>query len=153
MKILQNKIPPPVISLIIILLMWEFHTTLPIVIIKFSFSIYIGIACIFIGLCMDILSFFRFLKNKTTINPIIPENASSLVIDGFYRFTRNPMYLGMLFVLTGIAILFSSLSSFLLLPVYILLINTLQIKPEEEALEKVFSEQYLNYKNNVRRWL
>lgn len=112
-----------------------------------------NVRSIVVGVSMDIISFLNFQKNKTTVNPLSPEKATSLVIGGFYRFTRNPMYLGMLLILTGIAMLLASISSFLLLPVFVLAMNSLQIKPEEKALEKIFSEEYLNYKKKVRRWI
>jgi len=126
---------------------------LPIQSISFSMLFYLGILSIFVGLSLVVVSFFNFKKNETTINPLSPEKATSLVIEGFYRFTRNPMYLGMLLILTGIALFFGSLSSFVLLPAFIAVMNSLQIKPEEEVLEKIFSQEYIDYKKRLRRWL
>jgi len=153
MKKLQNKIPPPVITLTFGLLMWAAHELFPILQFEFQALFYFGIGLIVIGLTFDIISFIGFRKNKTTVNPISPEKATSLVIDGFYRFTRNPMYLGMLLVLAGTGLIFATLSPFVLLPFFVLTMNFLQIKPEEKALEKIFSEQYIEYKKRVRRWL
>ncbi len=150
---IRNKIPPPVIALTIGLLMWALHINWPVYNFDTPALFYIGVTFISIGLCLDILSFFNFRKNKTTVNPISPEKASHLVVEGFYRFTRNPMYLGMLSVLTGTALLFSSLSGFLLLPLFIFLMNNLQIKPEEAVLERLFTKEYLEYKKAVRRWM
>jgi len=153
MKKLQHKIPPPIITLLIGLIMWGLHRFFPIGIIDFSALFYLGIISILVGLSLDVISFLNFQKNKTTVNPLSPDKATSLVIEGFYRFTRNPMYLGMLLILTGVAMLFGSFVSFFTLPVFVLIMNTLQIKPEEEALEKVFTDEYLDYKNKVRRWI
>jgi len=153
MKRLQHKIPPPIITLVIALMMWGLHLLLPIRSVNFSILFYFGILCILAGLSLDIVSFLDFRKSDTTVNPLSPERATSLVIEGFYRFTRNPMYLGMLLILIGIAMLFASLSSFILLPIFVVLMNSLQIIPEEQALEKIFSQEYLDYKKKVRRWI
>jgi protein-S-isoprenylcysteine O-methyltransferase Ste14 len=107
----------------------------------------------FASISFHFISFFNFRIDQTTVNPISPEKSTNLVINSFYRFTRNPMYLGMLLVLTGTAMLFGDLSGILLLPLFIFTMNELQIKPKEIALEKIFSDQYVNYKKKVRRWL
>lgn len=153
MNLPQNKIPPPVIAICIGLLMWSLSSFIPIISLNPTLFTYLGIFFITIGLCLDVVSLFKFYKSKTTVSPISPDKATTLVIGGFYRFTRNPMYLGLLLVLMGIACLFASLSPFLLLPLFVSLMNGLQIKSEERALEKLFSAQYVNYKKKVRRWL
>jgi protein-S-isoprenylcysteine O-methyltransferase Ste14 len=153
MKRLQNKIPPPVITLIIALAMWGLDFYCPIYVISDKYSWILGFLFISTGLFLDIVSFLGFTKNKTTVNPLRPDKSSSLVVDGFYRYTRNPMYLGMLLVLCGIAFLFGSVLVFIMLPIFIVIINELQIKPEENALTKIFDVSYLDYKKKVRRWL
>ena len=153
MKTLHNKIPPPFIAIFFGLLMWLISLKLPLRQIDFAGSFYIACMLIAIGLYLDINSFFNFRKSNTTINPLSPEKASKLVVKGFYRVTRNPMYLGMLLILTGVAMFFGNLSSFLVLPLFVLVINILQIKPEEEALTKLFGIEYEVYMSSVRRWL
>ncbi|MDQ7050744.1 MAG: isoprenylcysteine carboxylmethyltransferase family protein [Enterobacterales bacterium] len=153
MDFLKNKIPPPVIGLSIGLLMWWLNGFSPIISYKNQLLDYFAIAIILVGISIDIQSLYNFIKNKTTANPLTPQKASKLVISGFYRFTRNPMYLGMFLVLLGTALLFGSLASLLLLPAFIGAINYLQISNEEKALETLFGEEYLSYKQRVRRWL
>ena len=97
------------------------------------------------------LSAFR--KSKTTINPLKPEEASSLVITGIYTRTRNPMYLGLLSILTGIALFLGSVFALGVLPFFIIYMNLYQITPEEEALKELFGDQYSTYLSNVRRWI
>jgi protein-S-isoprenylcysteine O-methyltransferase Ste14 len=150
---LQYKIPPPIIALIIGFCIWVCSYFLPIFNISVSEFYYIGIGLIVLGLSLDVISLFYFIKNKTTINPITPEKTTHLVISGFYRWTRNPMYLGLLFILVGNSLLFSSLFALFFLPLFVFIINTLQIKPEEKILEQIFSQQYIDYKNKVSRWL
>ncbi|RKZ83311.1 MAG: isoprenylcysteine carboxylmethyltransferase family protein, partial [Gammaproteobacteria bacterium] len=84
---------------------------------------------------------------------IHPENTKQLVTTGTYRFTRNPMYVGLLFLLIGWTILLGSLSPILMLPVFIWIITIEQIIPEEKILEQKFGQKYLDYKNAVNRWI
>ncbi|MAF83690.1 MAG: hypothetical protein CL797_06255 [Chromatiales bacterium] len=94
-----------------------------------------------------------FRKAATTFNPMTPNASSSLVIAGIYRSTRNPMYVGFLFILIGWGLFLSNFFSLALCAVFALCMNSWQIKPEERALESIFGAEYLAYKNNVRRWL
>ncbi|MGH7769198.1 MAG: methyltransferase family protein, partial [Candidatus Binatia bacterium] len=92
-------------------------------------------------------------RAKTTINPMKPESSSFLVVSGVYRFTRNPMYLGVLLILAGWAVFLSNLLAFLLLPAFIFYMNRFQIEPEERALRSMFPEKFAVYERRVRRWL
>ena len=82
-----------------------------------------------------------------------PDHTRDLVTEGLYRYTRNPMYVGLLVILTGFAILLGGVTPFLLLPLFYWLITSYQIKPEERVLEQKFGQQYLDYKKRVKRWL
>lgn len=146
-------IPPPVYALIIGVLMWFLNRNFPVVHFIDSPWNKIGIAMIVIAASFDLWSIFLFLKKHTTANPMKPENTTGIVTKGLYKITRNPMYVGLLTILTGYAIWLGSLTPFFVLPLFYLLINEMQIKPEEEILEKKFGQEYLNYKNSVRRWL
>jgi len=150
---LKNKIPPPIIALVFGLLIWAMNLFVPIHILPLGNVAYVGYVLILFGLFLDILSYINFVKNKTTVNPIKPQNASTLVISGFYRFSRNPMYLGMFNILLGVVLLLGDISGLLMLPLLVLTMNTLQIIPEEKVLEGIFGDDYLKYKNRVRRWI
>jgi len=76
-----------------------------------------------------------------------------LVVTGFYRFTRNPMYLGMVLVLIGWSIYLGSPLAIIGVVGFVLVMNHIQIKPEEIAMEAQFGQDYLEYKNTVRRWV
>lgn len=82
-----------------------------------------------------------------------PQNSSQLVTEGLYRYTRNPMYVGMLVMLLGWALYLGSLSPLFILPLFIWVINTQQIFPEEAFLTKKFGESYRIYLQAVPRWL
>lgn len=92
-------------------------------------------------------------RAKTTVNPLKPEKASSLIIAGPYYYTRNPMYVGMLFVLVGWAVYLSNLAALLFTPAFILYMNRFQIEPEERALTARFPREYPAYRGKVRRWI
>jgi protein-S-isoprenylcysteine O-methyltransferase Ste14 len=99
------------------------------------------------------LGIASFSRAGTTVNPMKPDSASSLVVSGIYTLTRNPMYLGFLLVLLGWASYLSNLLSFLFLPAFIWYMDRFQIYPEERALASLFGEEFASYKSRVRRWL
>jgi len=147
------KIPPPVYGISIGVLMWLLNQYLPITHwISVPWNT-IGLVIIAVAMSFDLWSLFLFFRSKTTPNPMKPENSKHIVTSGLYKISRNPMYVGLLFVLLGYAIWLGSITPFLLLPLFVLLITTQQIIPEEEMLEKKFGQEYLDYKMRVRRWL
>ena len=105
------------------------------------------------GFIIILISFQRFKKEKTTINPINIEKASSLVTGGIFKYSRNPMYLGMLLILISIAISFNFYGGMLIVGLFIYFITYFQILPEEKAMLKLFGDDFINYKNKTRRWL
>lgn len=94
-----------------------------------------------------------FRLARTTANPIQLDRSSSLVQHGIYRLSRNPMYLGFVFALTGFAWWLGSLSACVGILVLVAWLNRFQITPEERALQQIFGESYLQYCQRVRRWL
>jgi protein-S-isoprenylcysteine O-methyltransferase Ste14 len=113
----------------------------------------LGFAVMAGAFLLDLSSLFLFIKRHTTANPFSPRKARHLVTTGMYRYTRNPMYVGLTILLTGWGIYLGSLSPFLLIPFFVVVLTVQQIIPEEKVLEELFSEQYLEYKKTVRRWL
>ena len=152
MKILtREKGPmPPVIILIAILFQIALHKLLPIMII-FEKMYWIGIVMGFLGFFIFTGSTLLFRINKTTMIPF--QDPSFLITNGIYKYTRNPMYLGMLFVQFGIAIYFGSISPIIIPFLFIPIMNSRIIQHEEVMLEKQFGESYIIFKNSVRRWI
>ncbi len=152
MKILtREKGPmPPVIILIAILFQIALHKLLPIMII-FEKMYWIGMIMGFLGFFIFTGSTLLFRINKTTMIPF--QDPSFLITNGIYKYTRNPMYLGMLFVQFGIAIYFGSISPFIIPFLFIPIMNSRIIQHEEVMLEKQFGESYMIFKNSVRRWI
>lgn len=94
-----------------------------------------------------------FKSTGTTVDPRAPEAASILVTDGVFRWTRNPMYLGLCCCLFALGTYLASLVSLVVVPVFILYITRYQILPEERALKARFGEQFDAYCKVTRRWL
>lgn len=150
---LKLKIPPPVYALLVAAFMWFLNSTVPVFYwIKEPWNA-LAFALVAVGICIDLYAVSLFWRAKTTVNPLKPDNSQSIVESGLYRFTRNPMYLGMLFILAGFAVWLGSLTPLLGLPLFVLLITIQQIIPEEQILTNKFGQPYLDYKHRVRRWL
>lgn len=94
-----------------------------------------------------------FRRHKTTVNPFTPEQSSTLVSTGIYRFSRNPMYLGFLLALVGWCVYCHNWASALSLPLFVAYMNRFQIQPEERALQLHFGQPFTAYTSAVRRWL
>ncbi len=150
---LKLKIPPPAYMLLFAGLMWLLDRHLPLLEWIPAPWNKGGLGIIAAALLLDLSSLLLFFKRHTTPNPFTPEKASQLVTSGMYRYTRNPMYVGLLTVLTGWAIYLGSLSPFFLIPLFMGVLTHQQIIPEEKILEEKFGQAYLDYKQSVRRWL
>ena len=92
-----------------------------------------------------------FLRHDTAISPL--EKSNYLFTTGIYSYTRNPIYVVMTLFLVGTATLFGSLSAFLIVPFFPLLIYYRFIRFEEAILEQTFGDEYRQYKSRVRRWI
>jgi protein-S-isoprenylcysteine O-methyltransferase Ste14 len=103
-----------------------------------------------VGLGLIASAMVNFTRSGTTIRP--DRASTSLVIAGPYKFTRNPMYVGMALAYLGLAIADRSLASLILLPVVLLVIRRAAIAHEEALLERRFGSTYTDYKTRVRRW-
>ncbi|MCC7119544.1 MAG: isoprenylcysteine carboxylmethyltransferase family protein [Anaerolineales bacterium] len=145
------KIHPPVLLLIHLLaayLLGKF-IVLPIVVSPLFRNLSLTLAGI--GFLFGLFSLYAFTKARTTLDP--HGSVKAIVSSGIYRFTRNPIYLGMTLMLIGFPLAFGNVWGVPLAPVFILLMNKLVIEHEEAYLEKKFGEAYTGYKSRVRRWL
>lgn len=152
LEFLNHKIPPPVILLISGLAIWLLKNIAPLPI-PYSIRAILGTLFIIFGFGLDLVGLLEFRKFQTTMNPLKPENASKIVQTGIYSKTRNPMYLGMVFVLIGWSIISKASFGILIIPMFIKYIETFQIKPEEEILSSQFGDEYDNYRSKVARWI
>ena len=111
----------------------------------------LGVLCIATGFFFNIPSLRQFFKTKNTIVTIRPAN--SLQTSGIYAISRNPMYISLLMFYTGVASLAGNWWTLLLIPLLVAILTYFVIRPEERYLERAFGEDYLAYKQRVRRWI
>ena len=153
MKVLENKIPPPLVALLIAAGMWGLSTVTPVVLLTKTVKIALVIGFISIGVFFDLAGVISFRLAKTTINPLKPDRANALVTSGIYQFTRNPMYVGLIAFLLAWASYLGSAWALILIPLYMAYIQHFQIAPEERALTVLFQDEFTEYKKQVRTWL
>jgi protein-S-isoprenylcysteine O-methyltransferase Ste14 len=127
------------------------HFLLPIAKVINGFWRLPGIIAMVFGLILANSGAEEFRKAKTGFR--LQTGGSSLVTSGPFRYSRNPMYLGMLIWLTGLAVLLGSLIAFLFPLLFFVLANFLLIPPEEKKLQQTFGEQFARYRQGVRRWI
>ena len=148
---IKTKFPPPLVALTFGFLINYTKNIFPKIEVKNEFIF--GSFMIISGLIIILSAIILFKKYQTTITPLNPSNATKLITDGIYKFSRNPMYLGLLLVLLGISTIINPIGGFFLIPLFILYLNFFQIIPEENAMVDLFKDEFLDYKNNVRRWI
>lgn len=153
MDVLKLRVPPPAVALTFAVFMWSIAQVVPTL--RFALPARHAIAaCVAVtGFCVAIAGVVAFHRARTTVNPLRPEKASSLVVSGIYKLTRNPMYLGLLLVLVAWALVLSNALSVMVVPAFILYMNRFQIEPEEAALTSAFGTDFMRYEARVRRWL
>jgi len=111
----------------------------------------LGGVVIFVGLVLLLLAGNLFKRAGTDLIPF--KDVSALVTTGIYRYTRNPMYLGMAALLLGCAITVGSSLALLITPAFMAIIRLRFIGAEEEMLRGLFPEEFPGYCTRVRRWL
>jgi len=153
MQALELKIPPPAVAVLIASAMWEISMVLPLLEVPALIRVATAVIVALAGFGFSIAGVISFRRARTTINPMKPETTSSLVCSGIYGVTRNPMYVGLLFVLVAWAVFLSSAWALLGPLVFVLYMNRFQIAPEERVLSGMFGTDYTAYKARVRRWL
>ncbi len=153
MKSLELKIPPPLVALLCILLMWYVQGFYPLSWLTSVWVLPLAIALALTGIAIATIGAAAFRRAHTTVNPLHPEQTSQLVTGGIYQYTRNPMYLGMALVLLAIALYMADVSAFLGVALFVRFIGRYQIEPEESMLLEKFGDEFAAYQAHVRRWL
>ena len=153
MKILEKRIPPPLVAILFGFLMKLLSCCNLAIEIPMSLKILVCSCLIVLALIIDISAIISFRKFRTTINPLNPSAATKLVVNGVYKFSRNPMYLGMVLFLRARGFYLGALLTLLIIPVFIFYITHFQIIPEEKSLQKIFENDFLDYKSKVNRWI
>ncbi|AWL10706.1 uncharacterized protein HMF8227_00198 [Saliniradius amylolyticus] len=147
------KIPPLLLVLLLGALMYVISLFTPSVVVHPVLR-FTAAAVIFItGSGISLSGVLAFRRSKTSVNPLSPDKASSLVETGIYRISRNPMYVGFLMMLLAWSIALANLYTLPACVVFFWYINRFQIPEEERALKAMFQQSYTAYTRRVRRWL
>ena len=144
------KFYPPHYLLVLslcMLLTWYFGGTSP----QNLPLIIFGLGLIGFGFLLAFNSIARFIRAKTGVVPF--SESTTLITDGFYKYTRNPMYVGMNSFLLGLLIILNNPINFTFLVIFFFIVRNLFVIKEEVQMEETFGEDYLSYKGRVRRWL
>lgn len=148
---MEKRLLPPTYFFISIVVMVLFHFVFPLSkVIVYPWNL-LGCAPLGIGIALNLVADRAFKEHQTTVKPF--QESSVLVTTGVFRFTRNPMYLGIVLMLLGIAFLMGTLMPFIVVPVLAVSIELVFIKVEETMLEEKFGRTWVEYKQKVRRWI
>jgi protein-S-isoprenylcysteine O-methyltransferase Ste14 len=147
------RIPPPVFFFVCLGcgLMLEFFFPIHLISLSLAPRVIFGGIFILISGYFAVSAFIVLIKNKTPINT--GKSTIKIVTDGAYRFSRNPLYLSLLLLSLGNAVLMLSLWLFFTVPILYILFLFKAVKPEENYLSQKFGEEYLDYSGKVRRWI
>lgn len=155
MKIDQDsakvKLPPPLVALAAILIGELLTWILPVAIIPEGLRFPLGLLFVVGGIALFLYCATRFKKAGTGIPPWT--TTTKIITSGVYQYSRNPIYVAFGMVVLGIAFAVNSLWMALMLVPFVIIINKTAIEKEEKYLEEKFKEEYLTYKQKVRRWL
>lgn len=150
-------LPPPLITGLTGVLMWLSElgrTGLPWRLIQQSWlALGAGLGVGILGLLLMVLSAHTLRRANTTLLPFAPQRASTLVTQGPFKYSRNPIYVGDALLLVAWALWLGSAVSLIWLPVFVLYMTKVQIAAEEQALQNKFGSDYQAYCQRVRRWL
>jgi protein-S-isoprenylcysteine O-methyltransferase Ste14 len=153
MPSLELKIPPPAVGLLVAVAMGMASRYGVLDVVPPEWRIGAALAVAAIGAAFDVAGIIAFWRAKTTVNPMKPENSAALVSSGVYRITRNPMYVGMAFILLAWAVYLASPWALFGPLAFAAYITRFQIQPEERVLAARFGAEFARYRVRVRRWL
>jgi protein-S-isoprenylcysteine O-methyltransferase Ste14 len=153
MQFLELKIPPPVVAVCTAVLMYLTEAPLDSTQTTAAARWAATAVLVCAGAAFDLSALWAFHRARTTINPMKPSATSSLVQDGVYRITRNPMYMGLLCLLCAWATYLGSPWTLIGPPAFVAYITRFQIQPEERVMADKFGADYLAYRTRVRRWI
>ena len=146
-------VPPPVVVAMVGVLMWAVDRKLELGKFESAFRAPVAGVLLIVGLILMFVAVAAFVAARTSINPLRPSRASSLVTTGIFRISRNPIYLGDFLALAALAVWLGNVVNVLLLILFVWYVIRFQIIPEEIALTKLFGASYVAYCSRVRRWL
>jgi len=146
----SSPIPPPLLYVIPLAIGMVLRFVFPVQVLPTTTTLIVGAIIVILSFAPGLPAFRLMRRAKTSVNPYYPTTA--LVIQGPFRWTRNPIYLSLAMFYAGLALMVNAWWALLLLPMVIVLVQFLVILPEERYLEQKFGAMYVTYKASVRRW-
>lgn len=150
----MRRIPPPILLVACVAIVFLGQFYFPEYKLAFGpLQILIAAFLLLGGMFVARAAGLQFSQADTTINPVDIDKASALVTDGVFKYSRNPMYVGLMAILTSIVLFFGFWPGLALIIGLFIYLNHWQIAPEEEVLAQKFGQDYADYKARVRRWV
>jgi protein-S-isoprenylcysteine O-methyltransferase Ste14 len=147
----SKKIFPPAYAALSIMVTAILHFLLPVaILIPFPWDL-VGVVPVFVGIVFVAVAIKAFHRFNTTLEPY--QKPSALVTNGVFRISRNPIYLGYALVLLGLAVIEGSLTPYVAVAGFVVLIDRLFISAEEQILSEQFGKAWQEYKKTTRRWI
>ncbi|MCD1124544.1 isoprenylcysteine carboxylmethyltransferase family protein [Jinshanibacter sp. LJY008] len=152
-SVLELRFPPPIVFAVSLLLIGLINRWFPAFRIETTLMLVVSGICFLASGIIGLSSLAMFYREKTTVNPVRVNSATTLVDSGLYAFSRNPMYLALALLLLSICFWLGNLLGLAGVALFIAFITRFQIIPEERALMVLFGQRYQDYQRKVRRWL
>ena len=148
---IPKRIPPPGLLLVCLVFMALLRMAWPAGVFLGYPANLAGLVAVALGLLIGVLGVVKFRRERTNIHPF--KKADKLVTNGVYRYSRNPMYLGLTLILVGAWVLLGAVSPILGVLLFVLVADRWYIPGEERMLRERFGKFYEEYRTEVRRWL
>jgi protein-S-isoprenylcysteine O-methyltransferase Ste14 len=147
----RKPLLPPTYLYVAIVLMLVLKFLFPVkMIIPFPWEL-LGLIPLALGIALNLMADRSFREAKTTVKPF--QESAALVTDGVYRISRHPMYLGFVLILLGLAVLLGSVTPFVVVPIFAIVMERVFIAVEEGMLEEKYGQSWLGYKSRTHRWV
>ncbi len=153
MRWLEHLIPPPLVALVVAAAMAGVARAFAPLPAPDGLRLALGLGLAGLGVAFDLAGIVAFRQVGASVNPMRLDRGEGLATGGVYRFTRNPMYLGLALLLSGFALYLMRPAGFIGPFVFVAYITRFQILPEERAMAEKFGAAYEAYRARVRRWI
>jgi protein-S-isoprenylcysteine O-methyltransferase Ste14 len=151
MTMKRQPLLPPMYLWAAMIVMAALHFVFPVNrIFPFPWNL-IGLLPLAVGAALNLLADSAFRKAKTTVKPF--QESAALLTHGVFRISRHPMYLGFVLMLLGLAVLLGSVTPFVIIPIFAIVMDRVFIVVEEQMLAAKFGQAWLDYEAIARRWV
>jgi protein-S-isoprenylcysteine O-methyltransferase Ste14 len=147
----SQRVLPPTYLFVSIVVTVLLHVLLPITRFITWPWLLLGAVPLALGMFLNLAADTALKRHHTTVKPF--EESSVLITTGVYHISRHPMYLGMVLLVLGIALLLGTLAPLLVVVVFAILLDRIFIRSEEDMLQEKFGDAWMTYCQRVRRWL